>query len=211
MTEDGARLWATAQGLARAADTVRRDVGSRVPPMLFLTDPERTPRPWEIAERMPSGSGVIYRSFGSADALETAQRLREVTIRRAMILLIGLDDGLAQRVSADGVHLPERALSTAQALIARHGDWIVTAAVHSTQAVSRAVGLDAVLLSPIFAAGGASGVKPALGLAALTQAATGPTRVIALGGITGANAAGLEKSGAYGLAAIGSLAEAFGP
>lgn len=210
MTEDGARLWAVAQALARAADAVRGAGPSRVPPMLLFTDPERTPRPWEIAARMPAGSGVVYRSFGSADALETAERLRAVTRARGMSLLIGLDADLADRVGADGLHLPERAVTAAYSLSGRRPDWILTGAVHAVVAAKAARDLDAVVLSPISPAGGASAAKPALGLEALTEAADGATRMIALGGITAANAAGLESSGAYGLAAIGGLAGAFG-
>ena len=211
MTGDGARLWAVAQALARAADSVRGGVGSRVPPMLLFTDPERTPRPWKIAARMPAGSGVVYRAFGAAEALETAERLRAVTRDRGMVLLIGLDAGLADRVGADGLHLPERALSAAYALSGRRPDWILTGAVHSAEAALACRDLDAVVLSPIFPAGGASSAKPALGMEALVMAAGGRTRVIALGGITTGNAGRLQGSGACGLAAIGGLAEAFGP
>lgn len=211
MTEDGARLWATAQALARAADIVRGGGRSRVPPMLLFTDPERTPKPWAIAARMPAGSGVVYRSFGAGDALETAERLRAVTRDRGMALLIGLDGGLADRVGADGLHLPERALSAAYALSGRRPDWILTGAVHSVTAALAARDLDAVVLSPIFPAGGASAAKPALGTKSLASASEGRTRVIALGGITAGNAGELQGSGAYGLAAIGGIAGAFRP
>ena len=215
MTENGARLWAVAQALARAAsnvsDEVRGGKRPRVPPMLLFTDPDRTPRPWEIAAAMPAGSGVVYRHFGSGHALETAERLRAVTQARGMALLIGLDAGLADRVGADGVHLPERTLSAAYALSGRRPDWILTGAVHSVQAALAARDLDAVVLSPIFPAGGVSAAKPALGLDVLAEATGGLTRVIALGGVAAANAGMLQGSGAYGIAAIGSVAEAFGP
>ncbi len=211
MTEDGARLWATAQALARAADIVRGGGRSRVPPMLLFTDPERTPKPWAIAARMPAGSGVVYRSFGAGDALETAERLRAVTRDRGMALLIGLDGGLADRVGADGLHLPERALSAAYALSGRRPDWILTGAVHSVTAALAARDLDAVVLSPVFPAGGASAAKPALGMDSLASASEGRKRVIALGGITAGNAGGLQGSGVYGLAAIGGIARAFSP
>ncbi len=210
MTEDGARLWAVAQALARAADAVRGAGPSRVPPMLLFTDPDRPPRPWEIAARMPAGSGVVYRSFGAADALQTAERLRAVTRARGMSLLIGLDAALADRVGADGLHLPERALTAAYSLSGRRPDWILTGAVHSVEAAKAARDLDAVVLSPILPAGGASAAKPALGPEALTQASDGGVRVIALGGITAVNVAGLQASGAHGLAAIGGIAKAFG-
>ncbi|WP_298160331.1 thiamine phosphate synthase [Brevundimonas sp.] len=177
--------------------------------MLLFTDPERTPRPWEIASRMPAGTGVVYRSFGAVDALETAERLRAETRERGMTLLIGMDTDLADQVGADGLHLPERALSAAYALCGRRPDWILTGAVHSVERARAARDLDAVVLSPIFPAGGASAGKPALGLEALASASEGRTRVIALGGITALNAGELQGSGAYGFAAIGGLAEAF--
>lgn len=208
-TEEGARLWAVAQALARAADAVRGGARSRVPPMVLFTDPERTPRPWEIAARMPAGSGVVYRSFGAGDALETAERLRAVTRDRGMALLIGLDAELADRVGSDGLHLPERALSAAYALSGRRPDWILTGAVHSLAAARTARDFDALVLSPIFPAGGISGSKPALGCEALTHASDGKTRIIALGGVTALNAGELQGSGVYGFAAIGGLATAF--
>ncbi len=207
---DGARLWAVAQGLARAADAVRGGAASRVPPLLLFTDPERTPRPWEMAERMPAGSGVVYRAFGAPDADAVAHRLRAVTRARGMILLVGLDADLADRCGADGLHLPGRAVSAAWALSGRRPDWILTGAAHSVAAARNAKALDAVILSPIFPAGGASAARPALGVAELARAAVGPTRVIALGGVTARNAERLSGSGAHGIAAIGGLAEAYG-
>lgn len=209
-TEDGTRLWAVAQALARAADAVRGGVRSRVPPMLLFTDPERTPRPWEIAARMPAGSGVVYRHFGAKEPLETAERLRAVTRERGMALLIGMDADLADRVGADGVHLAERALQAAYALSGRRPDWMLTGAVHSVEAARTSRDLDAVVLSPVFPAGGASAARAVLGLEVLAEAA-GTTRVIALGGVTANNAGRLQGSGVYGLAAIGGIAEAFAP
>ena len=209
-TEEGARLWAVAQALARDAANVSDGVRPRVPPLLFFTEPYRTPRPWEIAARMPAGSGVVYRPFGAVDALETALRLRDVTRRRGMALLIGLNADLADRVEADGLHLPERTLSAAWALSGKRPDWILTGAVHSVEAARAARDLDAVVLSPIFPAGGASAAKPTLGVESLTEGAKGLTRVIALGGITAANAGALQGSGACGIAAIGGIATAFG-
>lgn len=208
-TETGDRLWATVQALARAADAVRGGSPSRVPPLTFFTDPERTPRPWEIAARMPAGSGVVYRGFGASEAVDVAERLRAVTRARGMTLLIGADAALADRVEADGLHLPERALTAAYALSGRRPDWILTGAVHSVEAALGARDLHAVVLSPIFPAGGSSAARPALGVEALRDAASGPTRVTALGGVTAGNAAALQGSGAYGLAAVDGIGAAF--
>jgi len=206
--EDAARLWATAQALALKAATVSGDAPSRVPPLLFFTDPDRTPRPWEVAARMPAGSGVVYRAFGAADAHGTAQRLRAVTKNRGIKLLIGRDADLAQAVGADGVHLPERALSAAYALSGRRPGWILTGAVHSVEAGLAARDVDAVVLSPIFPAGGASAVRPALGAQTLSDVARFRA-VIALGGITADNAGMLMGTGVSGIAAVSGVAKAF--
>lgn len=208
MGEAATRLWATAQALARAATAVRGGVPSQVPALLFFTDPGRTPRPWEIAARMPAGSGVVYRGFGAPDARDTAERLRAVTATRGMTLLIGMDADLAEAVGADGLHLPERALSAAFALSGRRPDWLLTGAVHSVQGALAARDLDAVILSPIFPAGGLSSDKTALGTERLAQvAAVRP--VIALGGITADNAGDLPRTGAAGVAAISGIVDAF--
>ncbi len=206
-TAEGAtRLWAVAEALARAAAAVRGGAASRVPPLLFFTDPERTPRPWEVAATLPVGAGVVYRAFGLPGALEHGERLRAVTRARGLTLLVGRDAALADRLEADGLHLPERALSAAWALSGRRPDWILTGAVHSARAALLARHLDAVVLSPVFPAGGPSAAKSPLGLEAVRQAATGTTPVIALGGVKAGTAPLLVGTGASGIAAIGGLA-----
>ncbi|MFN3930389.1 MAG: thiamine phosphate synthase [Brevundimonas sp.] len=208
-------LWDVARVLARDAADVSRAAGRpapNLPPLLFFTDPVRTPRPWETAARLPVGAGVVFRSFGAADARETGLRLREATHRRNGLLLVGLDAELAETLGADGVHLPERALGQGPGLAAARPDWRITGAVHSAEALIRAKGLDAAVLSPVFAAGGASAARPALGVgafAALVRQAAVP--VYALGGITGENAGELVRSGACGLAGVGAVRAAFGP
>ena len=212
---DADSLWEVASVLARDAARVSRAEGRpapNLPPLLFFTDPERTPRPWETAARLPPGSGVVYRSFGAPDARETALRLREATLRRDGLLLIGLDAGLAEAVEADGVHLAERALHHAAALAAAHPGWRITGAVHSAEALVKAAGLDAAVLSPVFAAGGASADRPPLGVnafRALAEAAVVP--VYALGGIGADRARALIGSGACGIAGVSAIAKAFGP
>lgn len=206
MTQGVARLWAVAQALARAAAAVRGGVASRLPPLLFFTDPDRTPRPWETAAVLPPGSGVVYRAFGAPDALTQALRLRAVTRERGVRLLVGLDVDLAERIGADGLHLPERALSAGYALSGRRPDWILTGAVHSVEAALAARDLDGVVLSPVFPAGGRSAGRVPLGVAALARACAGTIPVIALGGITAETAGNLVGTGAGGLAAVDGLA-----
>jgi len=208
-------LWEVASVLARDAAHVSRvngRPGPNLPPLLFFTDPQRTPRPWETAARLPAGSGVVYRAFGAPDARETALRLREATRRRDGLLLIGLDAELAGAVEADGVHLPERALDQAPALAAAHPGWRITGAVHSAEALAGAEGLDAAVLSPVFAPGGASAGRPELGAGVFADLVRrAPVPVYALGGIGPGNARALIGSGACGLAGVSAIRAAFGP
>lgn len=211
---DAEILWEAASVLARDASKVSRArgrAGPDLPPLLFFTDPGRTPRPWETAARLPAGSGVVFRYFGRADALETAQRLRAVTLDRGVRLLIGLDVALAEAVRADGVHLPERSLDQAEALIAARPDWIITGAAHSSAVLERP-GLDAFVISPVFPAGGASADRPALGLKTLAEwVGAAPAPIYALGGIDSGNAPSLVGSGACGIAGVSAIQSAFGP
>ncbi|WP_245559465.1 thiamine phosphate synthase [Brevundimonas naejangsanensis] len=206
LSEEAQSLWDAARALALTAP----HGGRALPPLLFFTDPARTPRPWETAARLPAGAGVVFRHFGAADRVETGQRLREATHRAGVRLLVGLDAELAEQIGADGVHLPERALSAAYALSGRRPDWLLTGAAHSTKAVRTARDLHALVLSPVFPAGGASGVKPALGVEGFSAlAALAPCPVYALGGITAANASRLPSTGASGLAGVEAIQTAF--
>ncbi|WP_225212506.1 thiamine phosphate synthase [Brevundimonas guildfordensis] len=206
LSEEAQSLWDAARSLARTGP----QAGRPLPPLLFFTDPARTPRPWETAARLPAGAGVVFRHFGASDRLETGRRLREATHTAGVRLLVGLDAELAERIEADGVHLPERALSAAYALSGRRPDWLLTGAAHSAEAVQGARDLHALVLSPVFPAGGASAAKPALGVEGFSAlAALAPCPVYALGGITAANASRLASTGACGLAGVGAIQTAF--
>lgn len=212
---DAETLWDVASVLAREAAKVSRAEGRttlNLPPLLFFTDPDRTPRPWETAARLPAGSGVVFRHFGRDDAYDTARRLREATAGRDGLLLIGLDAELAERVGADGIHLPERALDQAKAMSRARPDWRITGAVHRLQGLEAASDLDAVVVSPVFQAGGTSSGKTPLDLPGLTKfVRTSGVPVYALGGIDSSNARSLIGSGACGLAGVASIQSAFGP
>lgn len=211
---DAKILWEAASVLARDAAKVsgaRDRAGPNLPPLLFFTDPDRTPRPWETAARLPAGSGVVFRHFGQADARETALRLREATRARDGLLLIGLDTDLAEGVGADGIHLPGRALDLAPGLAVSRPDWIITGAGHSRLALDTP-GLTAVIASPVFPAGGPSAFRPALGLKGFTAwVEAAPCPVYALGGIDSGNVGSLAGSGACGIAGVSAFQTAFGP
>ena len=197
--------------LARTAAFLGRRGGLRkwrgrktLPALLFFTDPVRTPDPEAVARRLPRGAGVVFRTFGAADATERGARLRAIARRRGLKLLIGADAGLAAQLGADGIHLPERLAHRARRLKAAHPGWIVTAAAHSARAARRALaqGADAVVVSTVFASASASAGAPmgAVRLAILVRRVDGP--VYALGGVDNKKARLLKDTGLVGLAAV---------
>jgi len=203
-SEEARALWDAATALNRRAGAVS------LPPLLFFTDPERTPRPWETAARLPPGAGVVFRAFGAADAVETGRRLREATATAGGRLLVGLDADLAETIGADGVHLPERAAGQARGLRARRPGWLVTAAWRGTAAAP--AGVDALVLSPVFPAGGSSAIRPALGVEEFkrrTRVNDVPT--YALGGVSARTVGALMGSGACGVAGVDAVQAAFRP
>ncbi len=180
----------------------------RLPALLLLTDPDRTPDPAAAAGRLPKGSGVVFRSFGARDALATGARLRSACRTGGVLLMVGADDRLAALLAADGVHLPERLAGLAGRIRRRRPSWLVTAAAHGPAAVRRAklAGAQAVLVSVVFASASASAGRPlgAARFAALVRGAGLP--VYALGGVNARTAVRLAGSGAAGLAAVEGLA-----
>jgi thiamine-phosphate pyrophosphorylase len=199
----------TARTLSRNAPGFKPGVGRtrRLPALILVTDPDRTPDPVALAERLPRGAGVIFRGFGRKGAGKTARRLAVVARRRGLVLLIGAD---AVRVAGAGVHLPERMAHRAGALKRARPGLVVTAAAHSLPALIRArrAGADAALLSTVFESRSPSAGRP-LGpvrFAALVRRAGLP--VYALGGVKIKNAPRLKGSGAAGLAMVEGLTKA---
>lgn len=209
LSDDGRRLWNVAEALDRACPHV--SLRPR-PPLLFLTDPNRTPESWVVAGRLPPGSGVVYRHFGRDDAQATAERLRQITSDRGLRLLIGLDAALAEAVAADGVHLPERALAQAPVLRKRFPGWMLTGALHDgAQPPPRVLDtLDCLVASPVFVSASLSATRPPLGLEGirrLTEDLGLP--VYALGGINAETALHLLDSKVCGLAGVEGFVRAF--
>jgi thiamine-phosphate pyrophosphorylase len=204
--EEGA-LWRTAQALNRAAGLKRS-----LPPLLFFTDPDRTPDPVSVAERLPLGAGIVFRNFGRPGTEPLAIRLGEIARARGLTLLVGQDAGLAARCGAAGVHLPERALAEGRDLRGRRPEWLITGAAHGGEGLeaAAAAGLDAAVLSPVFASQSPSAGAP-LGVDRFSALAAGAALpVYALGGVAEDNAHLLLNSGAAGLAGIDAVLEAFG-
>ncbi|KCZ91754.1 thiamine phosphate synthase [Hyphomonas johnsonii] len=194
--------------LFAAARIAARHLPPALPPVLFLTDPVRTPDPVTIATMLPPGWGVVFRHFGAPDAAAIAHQLARVCTARKLSLLIAADPALALAVGADGVHWPHARLGQARRWHGRFA--LMTASAHSRRdlADAAACGIDAALLSQV-AGSRSPSARPPLGLLKfreLARAASLP--VYGLGGVDTRTAPGV--AGVAGLAAIDSLSAAFG-
>jgi thiamine-phosphate pyrophosphorylase len=134
--------------------------------------------------------------------------LRALCSEHGAAFLVNADLQLARALAADGVQLPERGPSIADARAVLPAG-LVGASRHDAAGVRAATGASFVLLGPVFAV---PGKGPALGLddfAAL--AALSPVPVIALGGIDAHNARAVLAAGARALAVMRGVFAATDP
>ncbi len=178
-------------------------LASALPRLFALTDPDRTPDPLVLAERLGPGTGMIHRHFGRDDLKALAAPLARRARTNGFTLLIAADPALALTVKADGVHWPERHLADIRRWRRRAPQFLVTASAHSAMALRRAAPLaDGVFLSPVFPSRSASAGAP-LGLiraASMARQVTKP--VFALGGVAIEDLPALEARGFYGAGAV---------
>ena len=176
---------------------------SHLPPLLFLTDPKRTPDPVSVAAHLPAGSGVLYRHFGAEDRCEIAAQLAMLCRRKGLRVLIAADPQLAVDIGADGVHWPEALAHHAPKWRTRFA--LQTASAHSRSAISKAarMGVDAALVSTVFSSSSPSAGRPMGALSFAQQCRESALPLYALGGVKAGNAIRVASVG--GLAAIEGL------
>lgn len=181
-----------------------------MPGRWLVTDARRLPDPLPAIRRLGRGDGVLFRHYELPHA-ERLALLRQVALlcrRRGLMLMVAGDARLARVVAADGLHLPQAGIDGARGA-RRGGLRLVTAAAHDAGAVARAAryGVDAVLISPVFATASHPGAAP-LGVLRFAALATGARRrglqVYALGGMTPALSRRLWHIPMIGYAAIGA-------
>ncbi len=202
---------------ARSLEEARDRAGRPLPRLWLVSDPVRLPDPASALARLPRGAGVIWRPYGldAAEARARGRRLRVLTRRRGLLLLVAGDWRLAAALDADGAHLPEGLARGRGAPLAPLLAWRragrgrrLSVACHGARAVARAAGLgaDMAVLSPVFATASHPGAR-SLGpvrFALLARRARCP--VVALGGLTATGVARLPAGAAKGVAAVSALA-----
>ena len=187
------------------------------PPLLVITDRRQARRPLEeLAEAIFAG-GCRWLSLREKDLAAAERRTllsALVTLGRRWkaIVTVHEDIDAAVMVGAGGVHLPSA--GSPEAARARLPDGLIGASAHSAEEAAALLssGADYVNVSPVFVTASKPGYGPAIGLDGLARVVaqvSGP--VVALGGITAANAALCLSSGAHGVAVMGEIMRAADP
>lgn len=177
-----------------------------------MTDDTRLSDPLRYLTALPPESAVIVRARNSNRIIAQAEALKQSAPARMWILAAIMTPmtPMMRTPAIDGFHLPELGLRRWRKYqLQRRQCSLVTAAVHSRLAAWRAslLGVDAVLLSPVFATSSHPGGRH-LGLyrfARIAQCISVP--VIALGGISAKDVRRVRLAGASGIAGIGLFAE----
>jgi thiamine-phosphate pyrophosphorylase len=140
--------------------------------------------------------------LAGAERSALAHSLRALTREHETALLISADLDLAHAVGADGVQLPERGASVAEARARLGAQAWIGASRHDLPGVRAAEqdGASFITLSPVFAVPDKSEPLGLDGFAAIAHATRIP--VFGLGGIGVARAADVVRSGARGVAVI---------
>ncbi|WP_191250142.1 thiamine phosphate synthase [Kordiimonas sediminis] len=168
--------------------------------LIYMTDRNKDPNALLTISRLPAGSVVIIREYDARDREQFARSVRALCRVHRLYCVVAADYGLARRIRADGVHLPDHLLFSRP----RSGLPVFSAACHGRRSLRRAqeLAIPFVLVSPVFATTSHAGKQP-LGIHRFARLTSGiRDRVIALGGVNARTVRPLRRLGIAGIAAI---------
>jgi len=188
-----------------------------VPPLLVISDRRQARRPLgKVAEAIFAGGcrwlSLREKDLPAADRRALLGALTALARRWEATVTVHDDIDAAAMAGAGGVHLPSA--GDPKAARARLPDGLIGASAHSAAEASALLGsgADYVTVSPVFITASKPGYGPAIGLDGLAEiVAQVPGPVIALGGITAANAPLCLAAGARGVAVMGEVMRATDP
>ncbi|MEO0397870.1 MAG: thiamine phosphate synthase [Pseudomonadota bacterium] len=201
------RAASLAAAARRLAEETEAKTGKRAPfDLIFMTDRKRAPNPQAVIRALnPAGNrraAVIFRDYDAPHRARLARHLSALCKSRRVTFLVAGDAKLAAAVDADGVHWPAFKLATAKKTAG-----LITAACHNEAEIAAAnrLGVDAVLLSPVFETASHPGAEAMAvdRLARLMRKTAVP--VFALGGVDHNAVSHLKGRGFSGIAAIGAF------
>ena len=188
-----------------------------VPPLLVISDRRQARRPLEELAEAAFAGGCRWFSLREKELPPAERRpllgaLVVLGHRWGAIVTVHNDIDAAAMADAGGVHLPSGGSPAAARL--RLPGALIGASAHSAEEALTllSAGADYVTVSPVFVTASKPDYGPALGtdgLARIVARVAGP--VIALGGVTAANAASCRAAGAQGVAVMGEVMRAADP
>ena len=181
-----------------------------LPRCYVLSDSVRLPDPTDVLNKLARGTCIILRHPDAKARAQLAARIIAPAHRLGLKVIIANDLRLALRTGADGIHMSERIARFGRPRITfQKPGFICTAAAHNRLSLWRAyrAGASAALLSPVFATQSHPHARTLGVLRFGSLARLSPIPVVALGGISHANAARLRSGPVnlgltFGLAAI---------
>ena len=168
-----------------------------LPRLWLMTDERMGDALWTALDRLPRGSGVVFRHYSlpTRQRRELFRRLKRHTAGRRLVLVLGGSSQLARAWGADGFHGRHAR---------RERSLIYSAPVHNRAELLAAerAGADVLFVSPVFATRSHPGGRTlgTLRFALLARLARVP--VVALGGMNQGNARRLRTAQVHGWAAI---------
>jgi thiamine-phosphate pyrophosphorylase len=176
-----------------------------------VADSERTLARFGELGRLAQPGSVMFQlrdvERAARERLAFGRRLQRIAHETGQLLVVNDRIDIAVLLGADGVHLGETGIETADARSLLGPDAVVSRACHDLERLA-SLEADAILLSPIVE--GRKG-RPPLGLEALGLARRILDRrpcapyLVALGGISAENARACRAAGADGIALIGGI------
>ena len=167
-----------------------------------------------VVQLRAKASGLRLQASGlrTGELLEVAREARKIC--RGALLFINDRPEVARLCGADGVHLGQEDLPLAEARAIVGPGMIIGVSTHSDAEIDAAQGADYLGFGPIFATQSKPGaaLPPPHGIEGLRRAVQrSRVPVVAIGGITAANAAEVAATGAHCAAAIAELCRAPDP
>jgi len=161
-----------------------------------------------VQELADAGAGILqYRNKtgGESEILADARAMREA---EKMLLILNDWPELAVEAGFDGVHVGQTDMSPAEARRIVGAERIVGVSTHNETQLRAAdkEPVDYVAIGPVFATATKENPDPVVGLDGVRMArAITKKPLIAIGGITAANAAGVLRAGADSVAVISAI------
>jgi thiamine-phosphate pyrophosphorylase len=173
--------------------------------------------PLELVSAFASGGAAVVqlrlKEIGAGELLRIAREAKKICAGRSLLFVNDRPD-VARLAEADGVHLGQEdlPLTEARKLLGEHA--LIGISTHSDAEIAGAQAADYIGFGPIFATRSKAGapLPPPHGIEGLRRAVRlSGVPVVAIGGMTAANAAQVASTGARCAAAIAELCAAEDP